>query len=130
MLRTFALALLLLCMTSVVQAEALSPREGARIEFLIQAIASLENAQFIRNGSAYGAEAAASHLRLKLGKAGSAVKSAEDFIRYCGTSSSMSGKAYEIRFDDGRVVPSATFLHQRLVEYDAAHPQGTTRAAK
>lgn len=112
-------------MTSLVHAGGVAPREGARIEFLIQSVGSLQNAQFIRNGSAYGAEAAASHLRLKLGKAGSAVKSAEDFIRYCGTGSSVSGKAYEIRFADGRVVPSATFLHQKLVEYDAAHPGGS-----
>src|SRR5215831_20732952 len=103
-------ALLILCVTSVVQAGDLPAREGARIEFLIQAVGSLKNAKFIRNGSAYSAEAAASHLRLKLGKAGSAVKSAEDFIRYCGTGSSVSGKAYEIRFADGRAVPSATFL--------------------
>jgi hypothetical protein len=62
-------------------------------------------------------------LRLKLKRAGSAVKSAEDFIRYCGTQSSTSGKPYEIRFSDGRVLPSATFLTQKLAEYDLQHPR-------
>ena len=65
------------------------------------------------------------HLRLKLRAAGSRVSTAEDFIRYCATESSVSGKPYEIR-----VLPSAAFLRQKLEEFDEAHkgevarPQG------
>jgi hypothetical protein len=31
----------------------------------------------------------------------------------------MSGEPYQIRFADGRVISSAAFLHQKLVEFDA-----------
>lgn len=48
------------------------------------------------------------------------MKTAEDFIRYCATQSSMSGQPYEIRFADGRVVKTAQYLQQKLAEYDAA----------
>jgi hypothetical protein len=122
-MRHYFLVLLVLGFASWVQAANLDPRESTRIEFLISSVASLQDAQFIRNGSAFGPKAAADHLRLKLKRAGSAVKSAEDFIRYCGTQSSTSGKAYEIRYSDGRVVLSATFLNQKLAEYDLQHPR-------
>lgn len=57
-------------------------------------------------------------MRTKLRIAGSHVKTAEDFIRYCASESSVSGKPYEIRFPDGRVVYSADFLRQKLREFD------------
>ncbi len=95
-----------------------SPAETARIEFLFAVVASLHDAQFIRNGTAYDSTTAVKHLRAKLRAAGSRVKTAEDFIRYCATESSVSGRPYEIRFSDGRVLPSASFLRQRLIEFD------------
>ena len=57
-------------------------------------------------------------MRTKLRLAGSRVKTAEDFIRYCGSESSVSGKPYEIRFPDGQVVRSADFLRLKLIEFD------------
>jgi Family of unknown function (DUF5329) len=95
------------------------PTEAAKIESLIQSVAHLERAVFIRNGSTYDAKAAADHLRRKLANAGSRVKTAEDFIRYCGSASSMTGRPYQIRYDDGRVVTSEAFLRARLAELDA-----------
>jgi hypothetical protein len=53
--------------------------------------------------------------------AGSRVKTAEDFIRYCGSESAVSGRPYEIRFPDGRVVRSADFLRQKLIDFDKAN---------
>ena len=58
--------------------------------------------------------------RAKLSVAGSRVKTAEDFIHYCGSASSISRKPYEIRFPDGRTIPSADFLRQKLVDFDRA----------
>jgi hypothetical protein len=116
MLRLVAVALLALA--PVANAVDRLPAEEARIEYLLAAVASLHEAQFIRNGTAYDSTAAVKHLRTKLGVAGSRVKTAEDFIRYCGSESSISGKPYEIRFPDGRVVLSADFLRQKLIDFD------------
>ena len=93
--------------------------EQHKIAYLIASIAALQDATFIRNGQEYNAERAAEHLRLKLRYAGERAKTAEDFIAYCATGSSMSGAKYAIRFHDGRTIDSATFLHNKLVEYQA-----------
>lgn len=119
-----------LTLAVAVRASGLSPVENARIEYLLSAVASLQGAQFIRNGVSYDANTAVEHLRLKLRAAGSRVSTAEDFIRHCATESSVSGKPYEIRFADGSVLPSAVFLQQKLEEFDETHkgevaePQG------
>ena len=112
-------AVVLLTLAAVATATDRLPAEEARIEYLLAVVASLPDAQFIRNGSAYDSTAAVKHMRAKLRFAGRRVKTAEDFIRYCGSESSLSGKPYEIRFADGRVVLSADFLRQRLAEFDA-----------
>jgi hypothetical protein len=95
--------------------------EQQKIAYLIDSVATLQGATFIRNGTEYDAKHAADHMRLKLRFAGSRVKTAEDFITYCGTGSSISGIKYTIRFRDGRVVDSATFLLGKLAEYETAH---------
>jgi len=112
-------AVLLLTVAAVATAAARLPAEDARIEYLLAVVASLQDAQFIRNGTAYDSAAAVKHMRAKLQFAGLHVKTAEDFIRYCASESSVSGKPYEIRFPDGRVVLSADFLRQKLAEFDA-----------
>ena len=119
MSRLFAVAVLAL--GSVASAVDRLPAEDARIEYLLAMVGSLPDAQFIRNGTAYDSAAAVEHMRAKLGVAGSRVKTAEDFIRYCGSESSISGKPYEIRFPDGHVVRSADFLRQKLSDFDRAN---------
>lgn len=91
--------------------------EQQKIDYLIASVAALKNASFIRNGKAYDAAKAADHMRLKLRFAGRRVKSAEDFIVYCGTGSSVSGIKYTIRFADGHTEDSATYLRHRLSVY-------------
>jgi hypothetical protein len=93
--------------------------EDEKIDYLIATVEKLSGAKFIRNGSAYDAAAAADHLRLKRRNAGSRCKTAEDFIRWCASGSSMSGKPYRIRFADGTEVTSEAFLRARLKELDA-----------
>jgi hypothetical protein len=109
-------------MAAIARAGAASTSETSRIEYLLTVVASMHDAQFIRNGKAYDSAAAVSHLRSKLRVAGGRVKTAEDFIRYCASESSVSGEPYEIRFADGRVVLSADFLRQKLLEFDAQNP--------
>jgi hypothetical protein len=113
-----------LAVSTLAYASELPMQEAARIEYLIATVGSLPQAQFIRNGATYDTKAAVDHLRLKLRFAGSRVRTAEDFIRYCATESSVSGEAYQIRFADGRVVPSAQYLLQKLGEYDRQHRGG------
>ncbi|HLP29960.1 MAG TPA: DUF5329 family protein, partial [Geothrix sp.] len=71
---------------------------------LIQAVANLQGAVFLRNGTEHTPQQAADHLRLKWKNAGGRVKTAPDFIRHCASGSSMSGRPYEIRLKDGRTV--------------------------
>ena len=92
--------------------------EPAKIEALIQSVAALHDAVFVRNGTEYGPAAAADHLRTKLRNAGSRVKTADDFIRLCGSTSSMTGQPYEIRWKDGRVTTSESFLRAKLAELE------------
>ncbi|HQI81116.1 MAG TPA: DUF5329 family protein, partial [Deltaproteobacteria bacterium] len=78
--------------------------EQDRIEFLIYSVENLKGALFIRNGAPHDGKEAADHLRMKLQKAGSRVKTADDFIRLCASASSMTGRPYMIRLPDGTVI--------------------------
>ncbi len=92
--------------------------EQQKIAYLISSVAELRDATFIRNGKSYDARQAAAHLRLKRRFAGDRAATAEGFITCCATRSSMSGIKYSIRFHDGRVVDSATYLRHRLAAYE------------
>jgi hypothetical protein len=107
-----------ICVVLALTAAANAPSEADKIESLIESVAQLEHAVFVRNGSSYDAKAAADHLRLKLKNAGSRVKTADDFIRLCGSASSITGQPYQIRYDDGRVITSEAFLRARLAELE------------
>ena len=117
----------LLALAALTGASDPSPIEDARIEYLLTAVGSLQDAQFIRNGKPYDSKAAVDHLRTKLRAAGSRVQTAEDFIRVCASESSISGKPYEIRFADGTVLLAADFLRQKLLEFDALRGSGESR---
>jgi hypothetical protein len=93
------------------------PTEQQKIDYLINTIATLHGASFIRNGRVYDAEQAAAHMRLKLRFAGSRVKTVDDFIVYCATGSSVSGTRYTIRFTDGHSIDAATFLRGKLAVF-------------
>src|SRR5215471_13332137 len=118
MFRVIALAFL--CVALSARGAEPAAQETRTIEQLITAVASLPNAQFIRNGTVYDAAAAGDHLRLKWKNAGSRVKTAEDFIRYCASTSSVSGEPYKIRFADGREMTSEQFLRQKLADLRSA----------
>jgi hypothetical protein len=94
--------------------------ETQKIEALIKAIEALQGqAVFVRNGAEHDAKAAGEHLRLKWKNAGKRVRTAADFIRLCGTGSSMSGQPYQIRYKDGRTVTSGDFLWTELKKLDS-----------
>ena len=93
--------------------------EAQKIEALIQAVGALQGAVFIRNGSEHTPVEAAAHLRLKWRNAGKRVKTAPEFIQYCATGSSMSGRPYEIRLKDGRTVLARDWLWTELKRLEA-----------
>jgi hypothetical protein len=112
------LALLVLLISAPAHAVDPTSLEGRKITYLIESVETLQDAQFIRNGTPYDSKAAADHLRLKLRMAGSRIVTADDFIRLCATASSVSGIPYQIRFANGRVVLSEVYLRQKLLEFE------------
>jgi uncharacterized protein DUF5329 len=99
---------------SFVQAQNLSNSEKQKIETLIKQVADLKDAKFVRNGSAYNADSAATFLRRKWGANESEVKTARDFIDKVASFSGTSGKPYLIRFKDGGEIKSRDFLLAQL----------------
>jgi hypothetical protein len=93
------------------------PVEKKKIDFLISSAEMLKGAKFIRNGTEYDGKEAAEHLRMKLQNAGGRVRTADDFIRHCASTSSISGKPYQIRSYDGKTIPSEQYFREKLKEY-------------
>jgi hypothetical protein len=90
------------------------------IESLLHYIGTMESTSIVRNGDVHTPKEAEAHLRLKWTKQKAQIATAEDFIRLCGTKSSMSGKAYVIRFQDGHAEDSAAVLSKQLQVIRAA----------
>ena len=102
----------------MVQAQTLPNTEKQKIEALIKQIANLKDAKFVRNGSAYNADSAATFLRRKWEANESEVKTARDFIDKVASFSGTSGKPYLIRFKDGGEIKSRDFLLAQLKNLD------------
>ena len=94
-------------------------RQQARIEFLIHGVETSKGIVFLRNGSEYDGAAAAKHLRMKLNYGGERLKTAEDFVKYCGSESSLTHRKYSIRLADGSTSDAATYFAGKLREFDA-----------
>ena len=99
---------------SLARAEALPASEKQKIEALIKQVANLKDAKFVRNGSTYNADSAATFLRRKWQANQSQVKTALDFIDKVAAFSGTSGKPYLIRFEDGKEIRSRDFLLAEL----------------
>ena len=95
-----------------------STKEAEKIELLIARLEAMQDTVFIRNGKEHSSNRAAEHLRFKWRKAAKRVHTAEDFIELCGSRSSISGKAYQIRFANGRLEDSAVVLRELLNEIE------------
>jgi hypothetical protein len=102
---------------------------STEIEALLHYIAGLDGASFVRNGSDHTALEAEAHLRLKWTRQKSDIATAEDFIRLCGTQSSLSGKLYLIRFKDGHEEECARVLLRQLAAIRNREKAKTSGAA-
>lgn len=98
----------------------LSSETEDQIEHLLTFV-STSPCKFMRNGTWYEASEAAKHIRKKydyvLGKG--LVDSAEDFIKYSATKSSMSGKKYRVQCGQEPEIESSEWLLTELSSYRA-----------
>lgn len=104
-----SLAVLVVLLTTV-PVLARDVHEQARIDFLLHTVETAKGVVFIRNGSEYDGPAAGNHLRMKLAYAGERIRTAEEFIRYCASESSISHRKYMVRLNDGTTVNSADYF--------------------
>jgi hypothetical protein len=102
--------------------------EPEKIDRLIQYVASLEGAKFIRNGEEHLPRAAADHLRRKRANAGGSIRTARQFIDELASKSSLSGEEYRVRLNDGKEISSKELLDGELNRLEGA-PASTTRPA-
>lgn len=119
MKKTLFLAVVIVALF-VVAAVARENIENRKINYLISAVENLSEATFVRNGTEHDSKDAANHLRLKLEKAGTRVKTAEDFIKLCASKSYMTNQPYMIKYADGKMIASETYLRNKLKEYNAS----------
>jgi hypothetical protein len=112
-----AFCVVVLCAASAVLA--VDPAAQAEINALLRYVES-SDCRFVRAGTEYPPKEAAAHLRMKLGKAGDRVKTAEDFIAGIASKSYLSGKPYQIKLPDGTVQPAGPWLTQALARHRKA----------
>ena len=99
------------------------PAEQKKIDWLIDQVAQ-SNATFFRNGAAYDAAKAASHLRFKLLMAGARVQTVKDFVEGVASSSSETGRPYLIRPAGAAApIPMHDWLKAKIGEYDRTQGQ-------
>lgn len=109
-----AIPLLMLAMSSSMAAE-LPAASRTEIDALLNRLGS-SGCQFNRNGSWYGSAEAKMHLTKKLNYLidKKKVDGTEQFIALAATSSSMSGKEYQVKCGAAQPVPSGTWLKTEL----------------
>ncbi len=93
-----------------------APSEQAKIAYLLDAVAS-SDVVFIRNGSEYTGTQARDHLKVKLDAAGGSILTAEDFITYIASASSVTGSPYRVRMKDGTQLEAEQWLRAALARY-------------
>jgi len=116
-LKIFIITILAFC--GIIQIKPLTEKQ--KIDALINYVAQLKDAKFIRNGSEHTCKEAANHLKMKLKNAGDDIQTAKQFIQELASKSSLSGKPYEILLSNGKRVKSETFFLEKLKEIESKH---------
>lgn len=99
---------------SIVSPEKAGLSEHEKIDLLIEAVAKLEGATFIRNDTEHSAAEAAEHLRTKWEATRDQVTTARQFIDEIASKSSFTGELYRIRLADGNTIIATEFLNDQL----------------
>jgi hypothetical protein len=96
---------------------AVPPIAQAEINYLLEYVEN-SHCEFYRNGTRYDSKQARAHLQSKLEilSARGRIRTAEDFIDRAGTSSSLSGRPYQVKCS-GTPVPSGQWLRSELERY-------------
>jgi hypothetical protein len=94
-----------------------SPAAQAEIDHLLAFVAA-SPCTFIRNGTPYPAAEARDHLAGKLRFAGGRISTAEEFVRYLATESSMSHEPYKVKCA-AKEMPAGVWLSEELKRYRA-----------
>lgn len=84
---------------------------------------------FIRNGKTYTSVEARAHMERKYKHIKKRISSAEHFITYGASKSSITGKKYMVDCD-GEVVPSGQWLHEELTLSRKQRPAISTENAE
>ena len=79
------------------------------------------NCIFVRNGKEYNPSEALAHIQKKYEYAKRRITSAEDFIKYTVTKSSLSGQPYKV-VCDGRKILSAEWFMAELKRFRGKNP--------
>ena len=108
------------CMLSGPPAAATAPvsQVQAEITHLLEFVQSSQ-CEFNRNGTWYSGHDARLHLEMKNSQfiRRGLIRKAEDFIANAATRSSVSGRSYQIRCQDGKKVSSSRWLTEELQRY-------------
>lgn len=91
-------------------------KQSLAITHLIQHVRE-SGLQFIRNTKSYNAADAASHMETKLNYARDRLTTAEEFIDYCASRSSVTNKPYYVVFTDGRQQELGPWLYAELEKF-------------
>ena len=86
------------------------------INHLLEFVANT-SCQYERNGSVYDGVRAEKHIKKKYEYFRDRINSAEDFIEYSATKSTMSGKQYKIHCDNMATQNSSDWLLNELKKY-------------
>ncbi len=78
--------------------------------------------QYERNGSVYDGVRAEQHIKRKYEYFKEKINSAEDFIKYSATKSTMSGKRYKIHCENIATQNSSDWLLNELKKYRDSQP--------
>ena len=97
-----------------------SPNDAAKaeIDHLLKYVAA-SSCTFVRNGSEYPAQKASDHLAGKYRWVGNRISTAEEFIKYLATQSSMSGEPYHVKCGTTDAL-SGAWLTDELKRYRTA----------
>jgi hypothetical protein len=105
--------------TFVIQPAAIAfMSEKEKVEHLIQHIAGLKDAKFIRNSKEHTPQEAEAHLRQKLAAVEKDIKTADEFVSKVATQSSLSDEPYTLRLADGKLVSLGDYLREQLKDLE------------
>ena len=88
-------------------------KQSLAIAHLIQHVRE-SGLQYIRNAKSYNAADAASHMETKLNYARDRLESAEEFIDYCASRSSITNKPYYVVLASGKQQEVGPWLYAEL----------------